>query len=321
MGDEVHYLILSGGVGGAKLALGLSRVVRPSELTIAVNVGDDFDHMGLRVCPDIDSVVYALAAKNDWERGWGRADETWNFLEAVKELGGPDWFQLGDRDLAMHVRRTQLLRSGRALSEVTSLLARQFGIAATVTPVSDDAIKTELITTEGETLSFQSYFVERRATPQLRSATYVGADSARLAPPVLDALGSGSLRGIIICPSNPVLSIAPMLAVPDLRQALRAARVPIVAVSPLRSGRAFKGPTVQNMIDVGFEASSRGIVDFYKPLLSALVLDLADAALAPDIERLGVGIQVVNTAMPDASACTAVAEQLISGPLFAGAPS
>lgn len=320
MSDGVHYLVLSGGVGGAKLALGLSRILAPRELTIAVFVGDDFDHMDLRVCPDIDSVVYALAGKNDWNRGWGRADETWNFLAAVKELGGPDWFRLGDKDLATHVRRTQLLRSGQTLSEVTSLLARQLNIGATVTPISDDPLRTEITTQDGETLSFQAYFVERRAVPRLKKVTNVGANHAHVAPQVLRALSSEHLQAVIICPSNPVLSIGPMLAIAGLRQSLIDVRVPIVAVSPLRRGQAFKGPTVENMRDCGHEASSIGIAELYKPLLSGLVIDHADAALADDIHALGVATQVADTSMPDAAGCVAVAERLLAGPLLKGAP-
>jgi LPPG:FO 2-phospho-L-lactate transferase len=274
--DKRRVVALCGGVGGAKLALGLARVLG-EDLTVIVNTGDDFEHLGLMISPDIDTVLYTLSGLADKERGWGRADESWNFMRALGELGGETWFQLGDRDLALHVLRTQQLRSGRPLTAVVGEVARQLGIAATILPMSDDPIRTMVETDEG-TLPFQRYFVERRCGPAVRAIRFEGAQAAAMSAAVRAALTAPDLRAIVICPSNPFLSVDPILAVPDLRQLVEAAQAPVVAVSPIIGGKAVKGPTAKIMAELDVPTTSRAIADHYRGLLDGLVIDESDGA-------------------------------------------
>lgn len=275
------YVALSGGVGGAKLALGLSRVLGPS-LSVVVNTGDDFDHLGLRICPDLDSVLYKLAGLSDEERGWGRAGETWSFMDALAGLGGETWFRLGDKDLALHVERTRLLGEGDTLSRVSARIARRLGIASAILPMTDDAVSTEVDTSEGR-LAFQRYFVERQCQPTLHGLHYAGARIARLTDDVARALKAPELRAIIICPSNPYLSIDPILSVPPLLAAIRAAGVPVVAVSPIIGGAAVKGPTAKIMTELGLAPSSPVIARHYHGLIDGLVMDAGDVAESTQI--------------------------------------
>lgn len=270
------YVALSGGVGGAKLALGLSRLLGPA-LSVVVNTGDDFDHLGLRICPDIDSVLYKLAGLSDEQRGWGRAGETWNFMQALAGLGGESWFQLGDKDLALHVERTRLLRQGETLTEVTAHVARQLGVASHILPMSDDPVSTEIDSSEGR-LPFQRYFVEHQCRPVLHGLHYAGARVARLSDAVARALQAPDLRGIIICPSNPYLSIDPILAMPAFLKALQAADVPVVAVSPIIANAAVKGPTAKIMRELGVTPSSLTVAQHYRGLIDGLVIDSSDHA-------------------------------------------
>ena len=270
-----EVVALTGGIGGAKLALGLARVLPSGALTCIVNTGDDFVHLGLHVSPDLDTTLYTLAGCADPERGWGRRDETWTFMRALAELGGETWFQLGDGDLALHVERTRRLAAGETLSTIMDDIRRRSGVATRLLPMSDDAVRT-LVHTPETTLAFQEYFVKLRATPVVRSIVFEHAARARTPPAVLEALGSPHLRAIIICPSNPYLSVDPILAVPGMREALRASAAPVVAVSPLIGGRAVKGPTAKIMHELGIETSPQAIADHYGDLLDGLVIDEAD---------------------------------------------
>src|SRR4029078_12694519 len=249
------------GVGGAKLALGLERLIG-ADLTVIVNTGDDFEHLGLHVSPDIDTVVYTLSGLSDLERGWGGADESWNFMAALEAMGGETWFRLGDRDLAMHVERTRALRGGTSLTEFTAATARRLGIAATILPMSDDPVATIVKTTEGA-LPFQRYFVGLQCAPVLKGLEFSGAERPTAPDPVLAALFNPDLAAVIICPSNPYLSVDPILAVADLSNALDAVTWPIIAVSPLIGGKAVKGPTAKIMGELGLPADSVTIARHY----------------------------------------------------------
>ncbi|MFT3721121.1 2-phospho-L-lactate transferase [Pseudorhodoferax sp.] len=289
-------IALAGGVGGAKLVDGLAAVLPPAELLAVVNTGDDFDHLGLRVCPDLDTVMYTLAGRANPETGWGLAGESWQFMQALERLGGETWFRLGDQDLATHVRRTGLLAQGRTLSEVTASLCAALGVAHRVLPMSDDPVRTMVRIDEGE-IGFQDYFVRRHCEPVLRGLRYAGAEAARPAPGLLQALGDARLRAIVLCPSNPYLSIAPLLAMPGMRERLRAARVPVVAVSPIVGGQAIKGPAAKIMRELGHAPSALEVARHYRGLVDGCVLDHADAALSEDVAALGIAPLVTATVM------------------------
>ena len=284
---------LCGGIGGAKLALGLSRVLAPGQLTVVVNTGDDFEHLGLHVSPDVDTVLYTLSGLADPVRGWGLADETWAFMAALEALGGETWFRLGDRDLATHVERTRRQRAGESLSSVVEAFARSFGIATRILPMSDDSVRTVVETDEGA-LAFQDYFVRRQCRPRVSAMRYDGAETAGVLSAVLDAIADPQQAGIIVCPSNPFLSIDPILAIPSLRHAILAAAAPVIAVSPIVGGRAMKGPTAKLMAELGLEVSSAGIARYYGDLIDGFVLDTADAELAAGIS---CPTHVTNTVM------------------------
>ena len=291
--SRARVVALSGGIGGAKLALGLYRVLPPDTLTVIVNTGDDFEHLGLHICPDLDTTLYTLAGLANAELGWGRRDETWTFMQTLEALGGETWFRLGDADLALHVERTQRLKGGASLSAIAADLARRLGIEAAIVPVSDDPIRTRIATGDGE-LAFQDYFVRRRCAPRVQEITYQGAAAARLAPPALAALQSAALEAIIICPSNPYLSVDPLLAVPQLLPAVRAARVPVIAVTPLIGGQAVKGPTAKIMRELGIAPTPRAIAQHYEAWIDAFVLDRADAAQATAFD---IPVHVTDTPM------------------------
>ena len=290
---NAKVVALCGGVGGAKLALGLAHVVTPNALTLIVNTGDDFEHLGLHISPDIDTVLYTLAGLNDRERGWGRADETWSFMAALRELGGETWFQLGDRDLATHIERTRRLRDGQSLSTVTSELARKLGIEARVLPMTDARLRTIVETSEG-VMPFQHYFVERRCEPVVTAVRFEGASAAQASPGVIEALNDPDLSAIIICPSNPYLSIDPILAVNDIRRALESAAAPIVAVSPIIGGKAVRGPTSKIMAELGVQPNTFAIASHYRGLIDGLIVDEADG---DETARLDVPAQTTATLM------------------------
>jgi LPPG:FO 2-phospho-L-lactate transferase len=287
-----HVVALCGGVGGAKLALGLYRVLDPDQLSVIVNTGDDFDHLGLHISPDLDTVVYTLGGIADRNRGWGRAAETWNFMDALGRLGGETWFQLGDRDLATHVTRTQWLRDGGTLSEFASQTASMLGISARIMPMSDDRVRTIVETAEGD-LPFQHYFVRRRCEPAVKRIRFENAAKAAPAPDVLELLSHPEVRAIVICPSNPYLSIDPILAIPAIRRAL-ASTAPVIAVSPIISGQAVKGPTAKIMHELAIVVNTQAIATHYRGLIDALVIDEADAA---DRAKADVPIMTTFTMM------------------------
>jgi LPPG:FO 2-phospho-L-lactate transferase len=293
-GSNGHVVALCGGIGGAKLALGLYRVLGRDSLTVVVNTGDDFEHLGLHISPDLDTVLYTLAGWSDPERGWGRADETWHFMDALRALGGPEWFRLGDRDLAMHVARTQWLKQGETLTAFARYAAQRMGIDADIVPMSDDPVRTVVDTSEGP-LAFQNYFVERRCAPEVTGIRFVGSQQARPSSALASVLGRPDLAAIVICPSNPYLSIDPLLSVPGIRTALTAAATPpVVAVSPLIAGKAIKGPTAKIMAELGISTTAHAIAAHYRDLLDGLVIDESDAAEA---SRLEVRAQITQTLM------------------------
>ncbi len=275
-----HVVALCGGVGGAKLAHGLAMALRPEDLSIIVNTGDDFQHLGLSIAPDLDSVIYALAGLSDPVRGWGRRDETWTFMEALKGLGGESWFQLGDGDLALHVERSWRLAQGATLSEVTAHLCRALAISVRVLPMSDDPVRTRVLTAEGW-LDFQEYFVRRQCRPAVREFMFAGAETARAQPDALAALERHDLRAIIICPSNPFVSVEPILAVPGIRAALRQSDAPLVGVTPIIGGKAIKGPAAKMMAELGLEVSAAAVARRYAGIIDGFVIDEADPIPEP----------------------------------------
>lgn len=302
MKPGVRVLAVSGGVGGAKLALGLARALDPAELAVLVNTGDDFTHLGLRICPDLDTVLYTLAGVVNTTQAWGRADESFGFMDELRRQGGPDWFLLGDRDLVLHVERSRRLAAGETLTQITADFAHRFGLATRLLPMTDAPVATLLDTSAGQ-LEFQHYFVRLRALPEVRRLHYAGAAQARPTEDLLTLLRSRTLETIILCPSNPYLSIDPVLAVPGIRAALRAADVPIVAVSPLVGGRAVKGPTAKIMQELGVETNSLAIARHYAGLIDGLLVDEADASaefagsVTNECAKLGIVVGAARTLM------------------------
>ena len=295
-GDEKKIVALCGGVGGAKLALGLDRISSAGAATIIVNVGDDFEHLGLRICPDIDTVLYTLGNLSDQERGWGRAEESWNFIENVKLLGGDDWFLLGDKDLALHVTRTQHLHRGGLLSDFVARATKRFGIRSNILPATNAVIST-MIDTDRGVLPFQEYFVKQRCAPRVKSIQFEGAASAAAVPGVLNALSDPTLHAIIICPSNPYLSVDPILAVPGIKAALQNASAPVIAVSPIVSGAAIKGPTAKIMAELNLAPSQQSIAAHYQGLIDALVVDISDENEARDLPVQAFVVPTVMTTL------------------------
>jgi LPPG:FO 2-phospho-L-lactate transferase len=291
--DKRPVLALSGGVGGAKLALGLARVLPPGGLTVVANTGDDFEHLGLHVAPDLDTVTYALAGLDNPLTGWGRRDETWSFMAALSELGGETWFRLGDRDLAMHVERTRRLKAGVTLSEITADLTRRLGIASRILPMTDDAVRTRVQTPEGM-LDFQRYFVGLQCAPQVTGFVFDGAERAVPQPDMVAALRDPALRAVIICPSNPFISIDPILALPGLRAALAATAAPVIAVSPIIAGRAVKGPTAKMMTELGLAVDPITVAAHYRGIIDGYMMDDADSHMAA---MLDLPVETTRTLM------------------------
>lgn len=288
---SARVVVLTGGVGGAKLVLGLTMVCPSEDITAIVNTGDDFRHMGLAVSPDIDTLLYTLSGKSNNVLGWGREGESWNFMEAAKSLGGDGWFLLGDGDLALHVLRTHMLQKSLRLNEITANFATSWGLNLDIKPMSDDPVATQLSTDAGD-LPFQRYFVEQRCEPVVREIHFEGADVAHPAPGVLDAISDLKTSAILIAPSNPWLSIDPILAVPGIREALANASAPVVAVSPIVGGQAIKGPTAKLMKELGLEVTNQSIAAHYAGIIDGLLLDERDSA-----EGLSVAYASTNTLM------------------------
>jgi LPPG:FO 2-phospho-L-lactate transferase len=276
-------LALSGGVGGAKLALGLYRVLPPDSLTVVANTGDDFAHLGLAISPDLDTLLYTLSGQDNPELGWGRRGETWTFMAALEALGGETWFRLGDGDLATHVERTRRLKVGESLSAITDDFRRRLGIAARLLPMSDDPLRTRLRTTDGW-LDFQDYFVRLRCEPVISELAFVGAATARPHPDFLAALADPRLRAVVLCPSNPFISVDPILAVPGIRAALRDCPAPVVAVSPIIGGKAVKGPTAKMMQELGLPVDAAAVAAHYRDVLDLYVADEEDAAAVAGLD-------------------------------------
>jgi LPPG:FO 2-phospho-L-lactate transferase len=286
-------LALSGGIGGAKLALGLYRILPPGALTVVANTGDDFEHLGLSISPDIDTLLYTLASVDNPELGWGRRDETWTFMAALEALGGETWFKLGDGDLATHVERTRRLATGHSLSQITEDFRRRLAISARLLPMSDDRVRTRLSSAEGW-LDFQDYFVRRRASPPVREIAYAGADKARANPEFVAALNDDNLDMVVICPSNPFLSIDPILSLPGVREALRACRAPVVAVSPIIGGKAVKGPTAKIMSELGLPTGAVAVARHYADILDIYVADETDA---DEVKQVELPVMLTRTLM------------------------
>jgi LPPG:FO 2-phospho-L-lactate transferase len=296
----VNVVLLSGGVGGAKLAAGLHDVLAPGELTVVGNVGDDLEVLGLLVSPDLDSVLYALAGLNDTERGWGRAGETWQALESARAWGGEGWFMLGDLDIGLHLVRSQALRAGEPLSAVTAALTEAAGLATRLLPATDDRLRTQVVTPAG-TFSFQEWFVARGHADEVDALVYEAAERARPAPGVLEAIAAADK--IVIAPSNPFVSIHPILAVPGIRESLAGRRVPAVAVSPLIGGRAVKGPLDRMLQRLLGGTTPHFVAKCYEGLLDALVIDRADAPA-----EAAVPLVVTDTLMADRAAARRLAQ-------------
>jgi LPPG:FO 2-phospho-L-lactate transferase len=288
-----RVVAVSGGVGGAKLALGLYSLLPAGTLSVVVNTGDDFTHLGLAISPDVDTTLYTLAGLANPDLGWGRRDESWAFLETLESLGGETWFRLGDRDLALHVERTRRLAEGEGLGAIIADVARRWGIAADIRPMSDDRVATMVATDEGE-LAFQDYFVRRRCAPRVTGIRFAGAETARPGPGVEALITAPETEAILLCPSNPYLSLGPVLAVPGLRGALRRTKAPVIAVTPLIGGAAVKGPTAKIMADLGLEVSPLSVAAAYGDLLDGFLLDCRDAALAG---AFALPVRVADTLM------------------------
>lgn len=303
----MSVLALAGGVGGAKLANGLAAILPPGDLTIAVNTGDDFTHLGLTICPDIDSVTYALAGRNDVQRGWGVADESWSFMDALRTLGGEDWFNLGDRDLATHVLRTNLLRTA-SLSAVTADLAARLGIQQAIVPMSDDPVRSIIVTDRGD-LAFQDYFVRYQCSPRFHAIRFEGAEQARPAAAILAAFDDPLLEAIVLCPSNPILSIAPILSVPGIRERIVARSIPCIALSPFIAGQAIKGPAAKIMAELGLPTTPATIAQQYEGLIDGLVIDSADG---DGLRDHGPAILATDILMRDPADQQRLAQQLLS---------
>jgi len=289
----MSVLALSGGIGGAKLALGLYRVLPSEALTVVANTGDDFEHLGLSISPDIDTLLYTLAGIDNPDTGWGRSGETWTFMAALETLGGETWFKLGDGDLATHIERTRRLTAGESLSQITDDFRHRLGISARLLPMTDDRVRTRLRTEEGW-LDFQDYFVRRRSAPVVRNIIYTGASEARANPDFLAALAADNLEAVVICPSNPFLSIDPILSLPCIKDALRACDAPVVAVSPIIDGKAVKGPTAKIMSELGLPTGAAAVAQHYADILDIYVADEADA---DEIAGLGIPVRLTHTLM------------------------
>lgn len=306
-----RFVAIAGGVGGARLARGLARVLAPEDLLVAVNTGDDFEHLGFAISPDLDTVMYTLAGLENPATGWGLANESWAFMSALERLGGETWFRLGDRDLATHVERTRRLRQGESLSAITADLAARMGVTARITPMSDSPVRT-IVHTDVGALAFQDYFVRRQCAPKVQRIEFDGAAGAAPSAMFANALADPRLEAIIICPSNPFLSVAPMLAIPAIDAWWRTRRVPVVAVSPIVGGAAVKGPAGKLLAELGYEVSARAVAEHYGDHVDRWLIDTRDEALAPAVRALSKQVRVAETMMSDAPRSAAVALEAIA---------
>ncbi len=297
---------LAGGVGGAKLAHGLAQILPPEDLTIIVNTADDFEHLGLSICPDLDTVCYTLAGLANPDTGWGRSGETWNAISNIERLGGPGWFRLGDQDLATHIERTRRLKDGQPLSQIVREFCRIWGVQQYVLPMTDQAVRTIVHTDEGD-LAFQEYFVHRHCQPHVSGFEFRGASQAQPAPRVMDAIQTAG--AVVICPSNPWVSIGPILSLPGIRQALKGRKV--VAVSPIIGGQAVKGPAAKMYRELGIEPSALAVAKQYEDILDGFVMDRVDAQLEDGIRRLNIQTKVAQTLMKNTPDRRQLAEDVL----------
>ena len=294
---DPNYMVLCGGVGGAKLAYGLLSCLDPLQLMVVANVGDDFKYWGLNISPDLDTLLYTLSGVSDQKRGWGRSRETWAVLEEMRRLGGDSWFQLGDRDLAVHIERTARLSRAERLSIITQELSKKFGMECTLLPITDDTVKT-VVDTDIGSLDFQEYFVRHKCVPRIIRLNYTGCSEAAIQPDIDKCLRSSALRTIIISPSNPFLSIDPILSVSSFKRELSRCQKPVIGVSPLVGSRAFKGPTAKIMQELGYEVSAFAVASHYTSnLIDGFVLDTEDRELVPQIQNLGIQTYVTDISM------------------------
>jgi LPPG:FO 2-phospho-L-lactate transferase len=305
----MHITALAGGTGAAKLLRGLARLIDPRDLTVIVNTGDDTEIWGLHVSPDLDTVCYTLGGVIDERKGWGLTGETFQALDQIARFGEPVWFNLGDRDLATHLHRTRLLREGRTLSEVTRAIASALGVAARVLPMSDQPVRTRILGPDGW-LAFQEYFVREKAQVEVHAVSYAGAARAHPAPGVVDAITRAD--AVLVCPSNPITSVGPILAVPGLVEALRATEATVVAVSPIVGGDAVSGPAGRLMAAAGLPVSAAGVARAYADWLGVLIFDEQDRVLAPEIERIGVRPVAAATIMSSREAEVELARRVLA---------
>lgn len=306
----MRTVLIAGGTGGAKLAHGFAQVLAPGELTVVANVADDLELHGLHVSPDVDAILYTLAGLIDAERGWGLRGDTFTALEMLGRLGAPTWFRLGDGDIATHVERTRRLRAGESLTDATAALAAALGVTARVLPATDDRLRTVVETDDGD-LDFQTYFVARRQEPAVRGLRFGGADAARPTLAVRDALRMA--EQIVIGPSNPLVSIGPILAIGGMRDAIAASPAPVLAVSPIVAGRALKGPADRMLVSLGHESSALGVARLYRDVADRFVLDEADAGQAEAVRELGLDPVVLPTVMRTDADRAALARRLAGG--------
>lgn len=293
-------LAITGGVGGAKLALGFANELADSQLHVMVNTGDDFRHLGLHISPDVDTLLYTLSGRSNQSLGWGLESESWDTMAALEQLGGETWFRLGDKDLATHLWRTQALAHGMDFLELVDSLAKRMGIACKIHPMSADPVRTTVCTDEGD-LAFQHYFVRRQCQPAVTGFRLEGIESARPNPTIMQMLTENAFTAIVICPSNPFVSVDPVLQIPGMWQALRAASAPIIAVSPIVAGMAIKGPAAKMMAELEMPVSALALARYYSErypdLISGFLIDDSDAAQASDIRNTGMEVAITDTVM------------------------
>lgn len=300
-------LALSGGVGGAKLVYGLSQILNTKQLQVIANTADDFEHLGLFICPDLDSVMYAMAGLNNEELGWGVKGETWQFMSAIKRLQAEAWFNLGDQDLATHILRTEMLNQGQSLSDVTASLFQRLGVQHSILPMCDEKVSTMVATADGE-LSFQHYFVKEQCQISVTGFRFDGIEQASLGAKQKQAIEN--VDAVLICPSNPFVSVAPILAVPDLKTAIVNKQKPIAVVSPIIAGQAVKGPAAKMMQELNMPVNAFAVAKYYQGFASHFVLDQQDAHLKDEIEQLGMQVLVCQTLMQNAEDKIALAQQI-----------
>lgn len=302
-------VVLTGGTGGAKLVEGLAAVMNPADLTMVCNTGDDCVFHGLHISPDIDTITYTLGGMSDVDKGWGIKGDTFTTLNQLRRLGDEAWFNLGDKDLATHITRTRLLSEGQTISEITTRIGRALGVQSTILPMADERVETFVKTPAGE-ISFQEFFVKARWTPEVLSVRFAGAESSRAAPGVIEAIHAA--HAIVVCPSNPITSIGPILAVPGIRNALKEADAPVVGVSPLIGNSAISGPAHKLMIACGWDASVMGVAKCYSDFLDLLLIDQADYPRAGEIEQLGIQTVCADIRMNSAADKARLARQLLA---------